>query len=65
MARTCSITMKLVVTGTPGESWCSRSRSAVKHSSSASELKRRKSSCWVGLAKVGAVRGGRTSAKEL
>ena len=55
------MTMKLVVTGMPGLSRCSRSRSAWKHSSSASELNRAKSSCWVGLAKVGAVRGGRTS----
>ena len=46
--------MKLVVTGTPGESRCSTSRSTTKLSSSWSEEKRAKSSCWVGLAWVGA-----------
>ena len=53
MFLTCSMTMKFVVTGTPGESSCSRSRSATKWASSSSELNRRKSSCWVGLGKVG------------
>ena len=52
--------MKLVVTGLPGLCAASTSRSAVKQASSSSELKRAKSSCWAGLRKVGAVRGGST-----
>ena len=58
------MTMKLVVTGTPGDTSCSTSRSTTKLSSSWSEEKRRKSSCWVGLGKAGAERGGRTSSKS-
>jgi len=56
--------MKFVVTGMPGLSRCSRSRSAVKHSRSASELNRAKSSCCVGFGNVGAVRGGRTCSQS-
>ncbi len=56
--------MKLVVTGTPGLWAATMSRSAVKHSSSASLVKRRKSSACVGLTKYWARRGGTTSSHE-
>ena len=58
------MTMKFVVTGTPGDTSCRTSRSATKLARSSSEEKRRKSSCWVGLRTAGAVRGGSTSAKS-
>ena len=56
--------MKLVVTGTPGDSSCSTSRSATKLASSWSEENRWKSSCCVGLGKLGATRGGSTSSND-
>jgi hypothetical protein len=56
--------MKFVVTGTPGESRCRMSRSALKQSSSASEEKRWKSSRSAGLTAVGASRGGSISAQS-
>ena len=55
--------MKFVVTGIPGDSSWSTSRSATKLARCASEEKRRKSSCWVGLAMAVTARGGRTSSK--
>jgi hypothetical protein len=53
--------MKFVVMGIPGVASRSISFSISKHPSKASEEKRLKSSRWVGLAKVGAARGGRIS----
>jgi hypothetical protein len=57
--------MKLVVTGTPGDSSCSRSRSATCWASEASEQKRRQSSSAVGLGMAVVVRGGTTSARSV
>ncbi len=59
------ITMKLVVTGTSGVISRNRSRSARRWSLSASEEKRLKSSCWVGLGKDAASRGGRICSQSL
>ena len=56
--------MKLVVTGTAGTRRLSTSRSARSWARCSSEEKRRKSSCWVGLAKVGAARGGLISSQS-
>ncbi len=58
------VVMKLVVTGMPGVSVCSTSRSAMKQARYSSEEKRRKSSCWAGLTGIGARRGGMTSAQS-
>jgi len=56
--------MKLVVTGTSGVTSARIARSIANSASSASEEKRWKSSCWVGLEKVGAVRGGLISSQR-
>ena len=52
--------MKFVVTGTV-ENRARTSRSARWWSSEASEEKRAKSSCWVGLGTAGVIRGGSIS----
>ena len=57
--------MKLVVMGTSGVMPRSRSRSATRYDLSASDEKRLKSSCWVGLAYEAAIRGGKISAQSL
>src|SRR3954451_11739478 len=58
------ITMKLVVTGTSGVIVRNRSRSARRWALRASELKRLKSSCWVGFGCDAASRGGSTWSQE-
>lgn len=57
--------MKFVVTGTPGDSSCSRSRSATCWAREASEENRRQSSSAVGLGIAVVVRGGTTSATSV
>ncbi|CAM5484508.1 hypothetical protein SGRIM128S_07028 [Streptomyces griseomycini] len=59
------ITMKLVVTGTPGVISRRISRSARRWSLSASDEKRLKSSCCVGLGWEAASRGGRICSQSV